>query len=108
MINYRLNSKVFKPNFVCLQTGFSFSCLGHAPGVGLGCTMGPGGVLCYFHTYVDSGHFWGLKILNFNIFGGFRKINIFWGYEVLWIFFWGHHKIELYLGVISRHFRVFS
>ena len=25
----------------------------------------------------------------------------------LWIFFWGHHKIGLYLGVISMHFRVF-
>ena len=23
------------------------------------------------------------------------------------IFFWGHHKIGLYLGVISLHFRVF-
>ena len=42
-------SKIFKPNFVCLltneryktyQTGFSFRRLGHAPGVGLGCTMG--------------------------------------------------------------------
>ena len=79
MINNQLNSKVFKPNFVCLQTGFSFSRLGHAPGVGLGCTVGPGGVLCYFHTYVDSGHFWGLKILNFNIFGGFQKNEYFLG-----------------------------
>ena len=42
-------SKIFKPNFVCLltneryktyQTGFSFGRLGHAPGVGLGGTMG--------------------------------------------------------------------
>ena len=42
-------SKIFKPNFVCLltneryktyQTGFSFPCLGHAPGVGLGGTVG--------------------------------------------------------------------
>ena len=42
-------SKIFKPNFVCLltneryktyQTGFSFPHLGHAPGVGLGGTMG--------------------------------------------------------------------
>ena len=24
-----------------------------------------------------SGHFWGFKIVNFNIFGGFRKMNIF-------------------------------
>ena len=29
--------------------------------------------------------------------------------KILWIFFFfGHHKIELYLGVISMHFRVFS
>ena len=42
-------SKIFKPNFVCLltneiyktyQTGFSFGRLGHAPGVGLGGTVG--------------------------------------------------------------------
>ena len=42
-------SKIFKPNFVCLltneryktyQTGFSFGRLGHAPGVGLGATVG--------------------------------------------------------------------
>ena len=33
----------------------------------------------------------------------FRKINIFWGMKILWIFFWCHHKIELYLGVISIH-----
>ena len=42
-------SKIFKPNFVCLltheryktyQTGFSFSRLGHAPGVGLRGTVG--------------------------------------------------------------------
>ena len=25
-------------------------------------------------------------------------MNIFWGMKILWIFFWGHHKIELYLG----------
>ena len=28
--------------------------------------------------------------------------------KTLWIFFWGHNKIGLYLGVISMHFRVFS
>ena len=27
--------------------------------------------------------------------------------KILWIFFGGHHKIGLYLGVISMHFRVF-
>ena len=41
----------------------------------------------------------GVKILN---------INIFWGMKILWIFFGGHHKIGLYLEVISMHFRVFS
>ena len=46
--------------------------------------------------------------MNFNIFGGFQKIKYFWGIKILWIFFWGHHKIGLYLGVISMHFLVFS
>ena len=45
-------SKIFKSNFVCLltkeryityQMEFSFSCLGHAPGLGLGGTRGGGG-----------------------------------------------------------------
>ena len=27
--------------------------------------------------------------------------------KILWIFFWGHHKIGLYFGVIFMHFRVF-
>ena len=60
------------------------------------------------HTYVGSSHFFGFKILNFNIFGVVRKMNIFWGMKIFGIFFWGHHKIGLYLGVISMHFRVFS
>ena len=28
--------------------------------------------------------------------------------KTLWIFLGGHHKIGLYLGIISMHFRVFS
>ena len=44
---------------------------------------GGGGGSRYFHTYVGSGNFWLLKILNFNIFGGFQKtedfVDIFWG-----------------------------
>ena len=35
-------------------------------------------------------------------------MNIFWGMKILWIFFWGHRKIGLYLWVISMHSRVFS
>ena len=58
---------------------------------------GGGGV--YFDTYVGSGHFLGSKILNFNILGFFRKINFFFGMNILWIFFWRHHKIGLVLGV---------
>ena len=38
-----------------------------------------GGVLCYFYTYVGSGHFSGSKILNFNIILGFQKKLYFWG-----------------------------
>ena len=34
-------------------------------------------------------------------------MNIFWGMKILSIFLEGHHKIGLYLGVISMHFRVF-
>ena len=30
-------------------------------------------------------------------------MNIFSGAKILWIFFWGHHKIGLYLGVLSTH-----
>ena len=52
--------------------------------------------------------FLGFKILNFDIFLGFQKNKYILGYEILWIFFWGHHKIGLYLEVISMHFKVFS
>ena len=50
-------SNIFKPNFVYLltneryktfQTGFSFGRLGHAPGVGLGGTVGGGWVVIFF------------------------------------------------------------
>ena len=35
-------------------------------------------------------------------------MNIFLGMNILWIFFSGHPKIGLVLGVISMYFRVFS
>ena len=38
-----------------------------------------GGLLRYFHTYVCSGHFFGFKILNFNILGGFSEFFFFRG-----------------------------
>ena len=46
-------------------------------------------------------YFWGF-------WGVFRKLNIFKDMKILWIFFGGHHKIGLYLEVISMHFWVFS
>ena len=36
--------------------------------------------------------------MNFNILGGFLKNEYFLGYENFVDIFWGHHKIELYLG----------
>ena len=59
------------------------------------------GVLWYVHTYVGSGHFWDSKFW-FQSFWGFSEKWIFWG------ILGGHHKIGLYSGVISMHFRVFS
>ena len=44
------------------------------------CVCG-GGTLIFSYIYVGSGHFWGFKILNFNIFGGFQKYHYFLGYE---------------------------
>ena len=35
-------------------------------------------------------------------------MNILLGMKILWIIFWGHHKIGLYLEVISIYFKVFS
>ena len=57
------------------------------------------------------GPFWGGGVQNFEFqyFGGFsEKTNIFGGMKNLWVFLAAHHKIGLYLGVISMHFRVFS
>ena len=42
---------------------------------------GGGGTLIFSYIYVGSEHFWGFKIMNFNIFGGFQKYHYFWGYE---------------------------
>ena len=68
--------------------------------------MAPGGTLIF--SYISRlWSFFLFKILNFNIFGGFQKKKIL-GMKILWIFFGGHHKIGLHLGVISMHFSVFS
>ena len=59
-------------------------------------------------AYIGSGHFLGFKILNLTIFGGFPKNEYFWGHVGFVDIFLGHHKVGLYLWVISMYFRVFS
>ena len=68
---------------------------------------GGGGTLIFLYIR-RLGLFFGVKILNFNIFGGFQKNEYFFGYEEFVDIFLGHHKIGQYLGSISMHFRVFS
>ena len=69
----------------------------------------PGGgwgtlIISYMRRF---GSFFGFEIFNFNIFWGFQKNKYIFGYEdFVDIFFFlggggGHHKIGLYLGVIS-------
>ena len=48
------------------------------------------------------------KLLNFNILGVLRKINVFWGMKVWWIFFLESPQNWTIFRVISMHFRVFS
>ena len=43
--------------------------------------------LIHTRMYVGSSHFFGAKILNFNIFGSFQKNDYFWGLKILWIFY---------------------
>ena len=72
---------------------------------------GGGGVNLIFSYIHRLGSFLGVQNFEFHHLGGgggIRKMNIFWGLRILWIFLWGHHKKGLYLGVISIHFRVFS
>ena len=69
--------------------------------------MAQGGYSDIFHAYVGSVHFWGFKILNFNIFGGFLKNEYFFGYEDFVDIFLGSSQNWASLRVISMHFRVF-
>ena len=71
--------------------------------------MGGGGGGTLIFSYIRRlGSFFLFKILNFNVFWGFQKNKCFLGMKILLIFFRGHHKIGLYLGVTSMHFRVDS
>ena len=65
-----------------------------------------GGTLIFSHVR-RLGLFFGFKILNFNNYWVFRKMNIFLDMKILWIFFGGSSQKWASLGVISMHFRVF-
>ena len=60
----------------------------------------PRGVPWYFHTYEGSGHFLGFKILNFNIFGGFRKMNILGVWRFYGCFWGGITKLDYVYGYL--------
>ena len=67
---------------------------------------GGGGTLIFSYRL---GSFFGVQNFEFQHFWGFsEKKYFFGGMKILCIFFRGHHKTGLYLGVISMHFRVFS
>ena len=70
--------------------------------------VGGGGTLIFSYIRRLGPFFLGQNFEFQYFLGGFQKKNIFLGLKILWIFFWGHHKIGLYLGVISMHFKVFS
>ena len=58
---------------------------------------GEGDTLIFSYICRLGSFFFWFNILNFNIFWGFqKKMNIFEGIKILWIFFGGHHKIGLY------------
>ena len=70
--------------------------------------MGGGGGYSDFFYMRKLGLLFWVQNFEFQYFLGFSKKKDIFGYEDLEDIFWGHHKIGLYLGVISMHFRVFS
>ena len=50
------------------------------------------------------GPFLGVQNFYFNIFGGFRKMNILWGMNILWIFFCGSSQNWI---IFRGHFYAF-
>ena len=61
----------------------------------------PQGGTLKFSVYIGEADFYGVKILNFHIFGGFQKNELFFRVvSFLWIFFWVHAFSELFFGVI--------
>ena len=70
---------------------------------------GGGGCTLIFSCIRRLGSFFGVQNFESQYILGFQKNEYFLGYgNFVDIFFGGHHKIGLYLGVISMHFMVFS
>ena len=67
---------------------------------------GGGGTLIFSYIHM-IGSFFGFKILNFNIFGVFRKINIFWGMKILWKFLGVITKMDYIMGAFLCILRSF-
>ena len=55
-------------------------------------SQGVGATLIF--SYVGSGHFFGFKIMNFNIFWGFQKNKYSFGYEDFVDIFWVITKLD--------------
>ena len=64
---------------------------------------GGGGTLIFLYIRRLGSFFGGFKILIFKFLGVFRKINIFWGMNVLWIFLGSSHNWTIFSG----HFHSF-
>ena len=76
-------------------------------GLFCGTHLGPGGGYSDIFMHAKARViFFGVQNFEFRYFWRFsEKMR---GMKILWIFFGGHHKMGLYLGVISMDFRVFS
>ena len=71
--------------------------------------VGPRGGGTLIFSYIRRlGPFLGVQNFEFRYIFGFQKNKYSFGYENFVDIFWGHHKIGLYLEVISMHFKVFS
>ena len=69
----------------------------------------PGGGCTLIFSYICRlGSFFGAQNFEFQYFLGFSENEFFGHMKILLIFFVGHHKMGLYLWIISMHFRVFS
>ena len=69
---------------------------------------GAWGTLIFSYIRRLGSFLWGQNFEFQYFFFGFQKNKYFFGCDDFVDIFWGHHKIGLYLGVISMHFRVFS